>query len=175
MSRCSVIRALAIGALALATASAHAQVIRPNRLPAPTARVELDGPRFGVTFLPLDAREKLGDRGIDVGTTITQFGWQFERLFVDTDGLSPVMEVVVLVGGLDQGVFLPSLSWLVGLRTEGGFETGVGPNVTPAGVSLAIAAGAVVRQRAIHIPFNVAVVPSATGARFSLLTGFTMR
>jgi hypothetical protein len=145
------------------------------RLPAPLPRIELAGPRFGVTFLNLEARAKLADRGIEVGTVISQFGWQFERSFESGDAIAPVTEVVVLVGGLDQGVFLPSLTWIVGLRSAGGMEVGVGPNVTPAGFALAIAAGAVVRQRTLNIPITVAAVPSATGVRMSMLTGFMMR
>ena len=47
---------------------------------------------------------------------------------------------------------LPSLSWLVGLRTRDGAEFGVGPNVTPAGTALAIAAGVTVRAGVLEHP-----------------------
>lgn len=153
-----------------------AQVIRDPRLPAPTARIELSGPRFGVTWLDAGMQRKLADRDISVSPMISQFGWQFERHFVGAnEPVSPVMEFVVLVGGLDQGVFLPSLTWIVGLRSRAGAEFGVGPNLTPSGAALALAAGVTVRQRTFHIPLHVAVVPSAAGARVSLLTGFNMR
>ena len=74
--------------------------------------------------------------------TISQFGWQFEKQFYAKDsGVAVLNEWIVLLGGLDQGVALPSLSWMVGMRTANGTEFGVGPNVSASGVALAIAAG----------------------------------
>src|SRR5581483_10258721 len=113
---------------------------------------------------------------IKVGTIITQFGWQWEKQFLAPgNGIEALSELVVLVGGLEQGVFLPSATWLVGVRSTSGFELGVGPNVSPAGAALALAAGTTMRVGALNVPFNVAAVPSAIGARISFLTGFTLR
>jgi hypothetical protein len=107
---------------------------------------------------------------------ITQFGWQFERQFYSKgSGLTAVNEWVVLIGGLEQGVALPSASWIVGLRTRDGAEFGVGPNITPSGVALAIAAGVTFRAGALNVPMNFAVVPSKSGVRVSMLTGFNFR
>jgi hypothetical protein len=151
-----------------------AQTVIPP--PPPPKTVSLSGPRFGVTALSDGVVAKLHERSIDVRPMITQFGWQFERQFYAKDsGVAAVNEWVALVGGLDQGVVLPSLSWLVGLRTREGTEFGVGPNVTPAGVALALAAGATVRAGIMNVPMNVAVVPSSAGTRVSFLTGFNMR
>ena len=61
------------------------------------------------------------------------------------------------------------------MRTRGGTEFGVGPNVTPVGVALVIAAGMTMRAGALNIPINVAVVPSKSGTRVSVLTGFNRR
>jgi hypothetical protein len=83
-------------------------------------------------------------------------------------------ELVFLIGGLDQGTFLPSLTWIVGVRTPGNFEFGVGPNATPAGVALAISAGVTFRTGALNVPVNMAIVPSRFGTRASILTGFNM-
>jgi hypothetical protein len=82
---------------------------------------------------------------------------------------------VFLAGGLERGVVVPSVSWLVGLRTGSGMEFGLGPNVTPAGVALAMAAGVTVSRGALNVPFNIAVVPSRTGVRVSVLTGFNTK
>lgn len=79
------------------------------------------------------------------------------------------------VGGLEQGVTLPSLTWLVGLRSAGGAEFGLGPNVTPAGVALALAGGVTFRSGALNVPVTFAVVPSKAGMRVSMLTGFNLR
>ena len=139
--------------------------------------LDLSGPRFGVTFLSDGLIKELHhDRQIDLQPTITQFGWQFERQFLTRDsGFTAVSEYVVLLGGLDQGVALPSLSWMVGLRTREGAEFGIGPNITPAGVALALAGGVTFRAGNLNVPMNVAVVPSKVGTRLSVLTGFNMR
>jgi hypothetical protein len=86
-----------------------------------------------------------------------------------------VTEWVALMGGLDQGVALPSVSWLVGVRGRDGAEFGLGPNVTPAGVAIVFAAGMTFRTRAFNVPVNVAVVPSKSGTRVSIMTGFSLR
>jgi len=54
-------------------------------------------------------------------------------------------------------------------------EFGVGPNLTPAGLALAMAAGVTFRTGLMNVPSNLAVVPSKAGMRVSVLTGFTMR
>ena len=76
---------------------------------------------------------------------------------------------------LEQGVVLPSLNWMVGLRTRSGTEFGIGPNITPLGVGLVAAAGATVRAGALHVPLNFAIATSKSGARISILTGFNVR
>jgi hypothetical protein len=142
----------------------------------PSYPVNLSGPRIGFTVLSNGVMDKLKEESIDVRPMITQFGWQFEKRFYGgNDGLSAITEVVVLAGGLEQSVMLPSLNWLVGLRTQKGFEFGVGPNVTPVGTAMVYAAGATIRSGALNFPVNVAVAPSRSGVRVSLLTGFTMR
>jgi hypothetical protein len=137
----------------------------------------LSGPRVGVTFLSDGVRQKLwDDANLTVGPAVSQFGWQFEKRFYTTpDGPTAVTEWVVLLGGLDQGVALPSLSWLIGMRARNGAEFGVGPNFTPLGAALAFAAGVTYRAGALNIPVNLAVVPSHAGVRVSVLAGFNTR
>ena len=62
----------------------------------------------------------------------------------------------------------------MGIRTQSNFEIGVGPNITPAGLALAISSGVTFRAGALAVPVNVAVVPSKLGARTSILTGFNL-
>ena len=136
----------------------------------------MSGPRFGVTQLSDGVVASLRDRYIDVGPTISQFGWQFEKQFYSkAGGIAAVNEFVVLLGGLEQGVVLPSLSWMVGLRSPTGVEFGIGPNITPAGVALALAGGVTFRSGSLNVPVTFAVVPSKEGMRVSLLTGFNFR
>ena len=80
--------------------------------PPPLKTVSLSGPRFGVTALSDGVVEKLQERSIDVGSSITQFGWQFEKEFYSRQGgVAALHEFVFLVGGLEQGMALPSLNW----------------------------------------------------------------
>lgn len=178
----SAATALAVGAAMAAavlvpgTAAVAQDPETPVHVPPRTDNVSLSGPRFGVTYLSQGIVDYLGENEIEVSAMVTQFGWQFEKQFyAGPGGPTAVTEWVLLVGGLDQGVFLPSLSWLVGLRTERGAEIGVGPNITPAGAALAMAAGMTTRVGALNVPINVAVVPSKRGMRVSVLTGFSLR
>lgn len=164
-------------ALAAASISSAAKLgAQGTRIPPVSQRVKLSGPRFGVTYLGGRIVDSLAAVEIDVSPVITQFGWQWERQFYASEsGPAAVTEWVVLVGGLEQGAFLPSFSWLVGLRTISGAEFGVGPNVGPAGFALAFAGGVTKRSGGLNLPINVSVVPSKLGTRVSILGGFTMR
>jgi hypothetical protein len=114
--------------------------------------------------------------GVAVKPMISQFGWQFEKqLYAKDSGLSALTEWVVLAGGLDQGVAVPSVTWMVGLRTRSGAEFGFGPNITPVGVALAAAWGVTFRAGPLNVPLNIAVVPSKHGTRVSMLSGFSFR
>ena len=163
--------AIAFGAVASIPATLTAQ--QPADL---VQQLNRSGPRFGVTWLGGSITDTLKSKyKVDVAHVITQFGWQYERQFASLEnGPVALNEFVFLIGGLDQGTFIPSLTWLVGIRTPGNFEFGVGPNATPAGVALAISSGVTFRSGALAIPINVAVVPSRFGMRASILTGFNL-
>jgi hypothetical protein len=168
--------ALMFAVLALTAAPAAAQSVYSSSRPDYPRAVTLSGPRFGLTALGDGVVEKLAEREIFVRPSISQFGWQFEKQMTGLgNGLTAVNEVVVLAGGMDQGVLIPSASWLVGLRTREGTEFGIGPNLTPAGVALALAAGVTIKAGSLNIPVNIAVVPTRAGTRISFLTGFNMR
>ena len=155
---------------------ALASPVLSQTIPPVAKTVDLSGPRFGITSLSPGIVDRLDERGIGVRPMITQFGWQLEKqFFARGSGLTALNEWVFLLGGLEQGVALPSASWLVGVRTREGAEFGVGPNVTPAGVALAVAAGLTVRAGVLNVPMNFAVVPSKDGVRVSMLTGFSLR
>lgn len=167
---------LASGILAAIMAPA---VLHGQGTPVPpyAEQIKLSGPRFGITFLDAGVRDKIAEEtGDSVSALISQFGWQWERqLNAGDTGPVAVTELVLLVGGLEQGTFLPSLSWLVGLRTRNGTEFGVGPNFTAAGTAIALAGGVTQRAGSLNIPVNLSVVPSKSGIRVSVLTGFTIR
>ena len=166
-----IIRASSFAAVLLLPTLATAQ--QPSEL---VRALNRSGPRFGVTWLGGSITDTLKSKyKVDVAPVITQFGWQYERQFASLEnGPVALNEWVLLIGGLDQGTFIPSLTWIVGVRTPGNFEFGVGPNATPAGVALAISTGVTFRTGALNVPINLAVVPSRFGTRASILTGFNL-
>lgn len=138
---------------------------------AKTKRKSFGGPRVGLTYISPGTS---ADYIIDDGKRpfITQFGWQFEgRLFTINNGLSGIVEFVPLIGGVEQGMFLPSASFLIGLRSGGKtpFEFAMGPNFSVAAdykkekvgsVGLVIALGTSFKSDNINFPINIAFVPS---------------
>ena len=138
------------------------------------ARMAAGGPRIGVTVIGNGRlRDKLRDE-YDATNVVSQFGWQFEqRLFTLPHGPMGLFEFIPLIGGLEQGLFLPSVSGILGIRGRTGLEVGVGPNLSLAGAGLVLAAGHTVQGKYLNVPINFAVVPSREGARFSFLLGFT--
>lgn len=139
--------------------------------------MNLAGPRLGMTVLDDAAREMVRDHfGKEIGPIISQFGWQKEKRFMSSpSGFTGVTEFVGLVGGMDQGLLLPSFSWLIGARTSEGVEFAMGPNIAAGGVGLAAAAGVTFRAGALNVPLNFAAVRSESGVRVSILAGFNMR
>ena len=142
--------------------------------------IHLNGPRIGFTILSQGVINKINARESsylkDLNPFITQFGWQFEtRIFRMPNGTAGLLEIVPLIGGLEQGKFIPSINALVGIRGPKGFEFGVGPNLTPVSANVALAIGTSFRSNGINFPVNFAVVPGNGGARFSLLVGFNSR
>jgi hypothetical protein len=153
-----------------------APALSQTPLPPIDDPVSLSGPRFGLTALSGGVVKTLKNEGVSIGPALTQFGWQFERQFYDgSNGPTPITEAVLLFGGLEQGVALPSLSWLAGVRTKNGTEFGVGPNITPVGIALVVSGGMTFRAGIMNVPVNVAVVPSRAGVRVTLLSGFNLR
>jgi hypothetical protein len=168
----AAILTMAMTAPALAQTPVHSQL--PPRV---TREVNLSGPRFGLTVLSQGNVDALRDeRNITVRPVVSQFGWQFEkRLYSNGDGLTALTEFVPLLSGLEQGVALPSLNWLVGVRTPIGTEFGIGPNITPVGVGLVVAGGVTIRSGPLNVPLNFAVASSKSGVRVSIMTGFNIR
>ena len=158
------------------------------------------GPRIGLTYL---SEGFISDK---VGAQfISQFGWQFEtRLFKLADGSGALFEVIPVIGGLDRGMFLPSISTVFGYRLANGIEFGIGPNLSLSGVGLVYAIGFSFKSGAVTFPINLVFAPSSrnpyynayttdydpntgnyievpsgefekTGSRLSLLIGFNSR
>ncbi len=137
--------------------------------------IRLSGPRVGVTMFQGEAADSL-KRRLGIGPAISQFGWQFEtKMFEVQGGMTGVHEILILVGGLDAGVALPSATWLLGVRSASGMEVGVGPNVSLAGLALAAGAGINIQTGGVNFPINFGVASSKYGLRTSMFVGFNTR
>jgi len=145
-------------------------------------QVSFGGPRLGLTIMAGGVADRMDLAGI--APVITQFGWQFEtRFFTTPEGLSGLFEVVPMIGGMEQGQFLSSLSLLVGLRNERKniFEFGVGPNFTlsryGAGIGMIFAAGTSLKSGKVYFPLTVSVAPDFVdpGVKLSLTVGFNSK
>jgi hypothetical protein len=148
----------------------------PPGLPATATLIDDDdrsGPRVGAAYLIGGSvtAERAGRR---VSPFMSLFGWQLEHPF-DTGmhaTVVPMTELVLLAGGMEQGIVLPSVSWLLAMRKPNGWEAAIGPTVTGAGVQLALAGGVTHTFGKLNIPVNVAVAPGRRGASISVTTGF---
>jgi hypothetical protein len=76
------------------------------------------GPRFGVAYLTRGS-QTARDQGKPFSPLTTLFGWQIEHPFdLGPDAPALVTELVLLAGGLEQNVFLPSATWLLGSASQ---------------------------------------------------------
>lgn len=114
------------------------QLTKPNQLEAlPNnfqKRLRLDGPRMGVAYFSgktaeyLQAPKKEG--GFDVVPLFFQFGYQFEKQYLNEGNFQALFEFIPLVTGVDQGYFIPSFTILNGLRNnKNGWEFAFGPTL----------------------------------------------
>ena len=85
---------------------------------------------------------------------------------------------------MEKGLFLPSVSSLVGLRSEHGYEFAAGPNLSLSGLGMVFTAGYNFTSGKLNLPVNFAFVPGKpgswgnsnhTGARFSIMLGFNIQ
>lgn len=157
---------------------------------------KFNGPRLGFTYITNGTTAAhLSDRGKN--PFVTQIGWQFEeRIFSIEGGPCGLVEFVPLIGGMEQGIFLPSANLLIGLRSgsKNSIEFAMGPNISVTGLGMVFAGGANFRSGKVNFPVSLAVVPSVgskkvsydstgeqtakyfqTGWRISLTIGFNSR
>jgi hypothetical protein len=151
----------------------------PRQLPPSlnlTSDDDRSGPRIGAAYI-IGGSVTAENQGKHLAPLTTLFGWQIEHQFPTgrKDAPLPMTELVLLVGGLEQNLFLPSASWLVGMRQPNGWEVGVGPALTGAGVQVAAAAGITRTIGNVNVPMNLAVAPGRRGASISFTTGFNVK
>lgn len=97
-------------------------------------RLRLDGPRLGfVAFTGnvsniLQADKSVG--GFEAFPAMFQFGYQFEKQYLNEGKIQALFEFLPMITGVDQGYFIPSFSLLHGLRSNvNGWEFALGPTI----------------------------------------------
>ena len=97
------------------------------------------------------------------GTVTSLYGWQWESRFADGGNVTGIVEWIALVGGMEKGKFLPSVSSMVGARTASGIEFAVGPNLSLSGIAMVFGMGYNFKSGNLNIPVNIAFVPGREG------------
>lgn len=96
-------------------------------------RLRTDGPRMGFAFFTgttatvMQANKSKG--GFESAYPATfQFGYQFEKQYLNEGNFQALFEFIPSVSGIDQGRVVPSFTFLNGLRNnKNGWEFGIGP------------------------------------------------
>ena len=95
--------------------------------------LKTSGPRFGFTGFTGKAAEYItrpkSDGGLDGIPVMFQFGYQFEKQYLNEGNFQGLLEFIPMITGADQGQFIPSFSLLNGFRSQkNGWEIAFGPS-----------------------------------------------
>ncbi|MCE3295891.1 MAG: hypothetical protein K0R65_1605 [Crocinitomicaceae bacterium] len=96
-------------------------------------RINNSGPRVGYAIvggsLAEFATRSQDEGGLDVVPAFSMIGYQVEKQYIGTENFSALIESFVNVSGLEQGLFIPSVSLMNGFRFgKSGFEFAFGPS-----------------------------------------------
>jgi len=98
-------------------------------------RLKLNGPRMGFTMFTGTTADLLRkpehEGGFDASPVMFQFGYQIETQYLNSGNFQALFEFIPTITGLDQGLFIPSLTILNGIRSnKSGWEFAFGPTVS---------------------------------------------
>jgi len=96
--------------------------------------LNLSGTRIGTAALIGSNRDIIrlpeSEGGFDATPIFFNFGYQFEKQYLNQGRLQGLFEFIPSITGLEQGLFIPSLSILHGIRdNKTGFEFAFGPSI----------------------------------------------
>lgn len=96
--------------------------------------LSLNGPRFGATFTAGENGQRLqapkSEGGFDMYPVNFIIGYQQEYRYISAGNFQALIEVIGTVAGLEQGRFIPTLTFMNGFRWgKGGWEVGFGPTI----------------------------------------------
>ena len=97
-------------------------------------RLNLSGPRMGGVVFTGETADRLrssrSNGGYDAIPLMFQFGYQFEKQYLNSGNFQALFEFLPVVTGLDQGLFIPSFTFMNGLRNnKNGWEFAFGPTL----------------------------------------------
>lgn len=97
-------------------------------------RIKNSGPRIGYALMSGDLMEfatrSESQGGMDIFPAISMIGYQFEKQYIGTENFSALFEFIPNISGLEQGKFIPTMSFLNGFRFgKAGWEIAFGPGV----------------------------------------------
>lgn len=99
---------------------------------SPKTTANLNGPRMGVSYITGNIGSRMlaptDEGGYNMYPTMMMFGYQHELQYMSAGYFQALVEMIIAVNGLEQGLFSPSLTALNGFRfNKLGIEFGVGP------------------------------------------------
>jgi hypothetical protein len=140
------------------------------------------GPRVGFSYVFIDADEytsELHEVSIfndeNYVPFMSQFGISIEqRIRLGTTKSHFAFQEVVVVGGIDQSIAIPSVVLLLGYRSEFGLEFGLGPKWSLSGFNVVYAAGWTFNYQDVYVPVDIVFIPDIANGHhsISLYTGF---
>lgn len=98
-------------------------------------KINNTGPRIGYAYLVGSmnefARRPEAQGGLDAFPGVSMIGYQIEGQYVGTENFSALVEGIFNINGLEQGLFIPSITIMNGFRFgKAGWEIAFGPGFT---------------------------------------------
>ncbi|HZY79650.1 MAG TPA: hypothetical protein VFE50_09015 [Cyclobacteriaceae bacterium] len=99
---------------------------------SPRTKLSLNGPRMGFSMATGETARILrapeGSGGYNMYPATFQFGWQQEWQYLSAGDFQALIEFLPMIGGLESGKIIPSITFLNGFRMgKGGWEFAFGP------------------------------------------------
>ena len=154
-----------------------------------TDNLKMNGPRLGFIYFTGDAAKLMEapveKGGFGLSPYMFQFGYQFEVQYLSTGEIQALFEFLPLISGLDQGLFIPSVTLLNGLRSsKHGFEFAFGPTFSISDINqehepqikagFVFGIGKTFNSGRLNFPINAFFIPGKSGNRFGISVGFNM-
>ena len=140
----------------------------------------LGGPRLGLTYVLGEGEFYNSLKVNEMDRLVSQFGWHFEYQVSPKTVAGPsfVVQLVTLLGGVEYGKVIPSVTLAFGIRFLSGIEFGMGPNLVLSenGLvsSLVLVGGKSFNYGGVSLPINLAYVINPEGHRISFIFGYAL-